>query len=203
MVNGVDPGVRAGGGDRRESGRYATERLAARCQRGDAAACEELLEAYRPYVYMLVRTMGRDPDWVEDTVVEVLVQLSRSIHSFRWSSSFRTWVYSVTMKVCAAELRRTSRTAARTAQLDEASPGADDPVDMAVKRDEREQVLSMVARLPQNYRVAVVLRHIMGCSYPELAEILDIPLGTAKTRVFMGMQRIRRMINEGDAGGTA
>jgi RNA polymerase sigma-70 factor (ECF subfamily) len=203
VVNGVDPDVRAGGGGTRDSRRYATERLAARCQRGDVSACEELLEAYRPYVYMLVRAMGRDPDWVEDTVVEVLVQLSRSLRSFRWNSSFRTWVYSVTTKVCAAELRRTSRTAARTAQLDEASPGADDPVHMAVKRDEQEQALSMVARLPENYRVAVVLRHVMGCSYPELAEILDVPLGTAKTRVFMGMQRIRRMTKEGDAGGTA
>ncbi len=187
---------RAGGG---EAARRSTERLAARCQRGDQAACDALLEAYRPLVYTLVRTTGRDPDWVEDTVVEVLVQLYRSIGSFRWSSSFSTWVYSVTMNVCAAELRKAGRRKAQVVELDEAPAHADDPVEVVSAKDEQEKALGMVAQLPEKYRVAVVLRHVIGCSYPELAKVLGVPLGTAKTRVFMGMQRIRRMIRE--AGG--
>lgn len=191
--------ARARGGD---AARHATERLAARCQRGDQAACEALLEAYRPLIYTLVRTTGRDPDWVEDTVVEALVQLFRSIRSFRWDSSFSTWVYSVTTKVCAAELRRASRRKAQPVEVVDTPRRADDPVDLVSARNEQEKALELVARLPEKHRVAVVLRHIVGCSYPELAEVLNVPLGTAKTRVFMGMQRIREMTQEGGGEGT-
>lgn len=186
-----------------EAGRQASQRLIARCQRGDQTACDALLEAYRPLIYTLVRSTGRDPDWVEDTVVEILVQLYRSMGSFRGHSSFSTWVYSVATRVCAAELRKAGRHKGRTLDLDEVSAGTDDPVALAFRKGERQEALGMIAQLPEKHRVAVVLRHVMGCSYPELAEVLGVPLGTAKTRVFTGMQRIRRMIRERGGEGTA
>jgi RNA polymerase sigma factor (sigma-70 family) len=200
VLNGVGSNRRGSRGEHREPDRNCSEALAARCQRGDRAACEALLKVYRPLIYTLVRATGRDRDWVEDTVVEVLVQLCRSIGSFRGSSSFKTWLYSVTMRVCAAELRKAGRGKSRLVELDQIQAVADDPVELVSERTQRESALQMVAQLPEKYRLAVVLRHVMGCTYPELAKVLGVPLGTAKTRVFMGIKRIRDMMREGAGG---
>ena len=200
MVNGSGSDPRVGERKRGEPGANTFDVLAARCQRGDRAACEALIEAYRPLIYTLVRVTGRDPDWVEDTVVEVMVQLYRSIGSFRWRSSFKTWVYSVATKVRAAELRRARRPRPEPTGLEQRNVRERSPVDLVLDKDEQDKAMAMVAQLPEKYRVAVVLRHIMGCTYPELAEILGVPLGTAKTRVFMGIRRIRDMMREGVRG---
>jgi RNA polymerase sigma-70 factor (ECF subfamily) len=182
---------------RRDASTAGVEALAARCQRGDREACEKLIDAYRPMVQTLARTTGRDREWVEDTVVEILVQLYRSIGSFRWNSSLKTWVYSVASKVCAAELRKARRRQAHSLRSDQAGVSEENPLDLMVEKDRQERALQMISRLPEKYRVAVVLRHISGCTYQELADILGVPLGTAKTRVFQGMRRVRRMGQEG------
>lgn len=64
--------------------------LVARCQGGDKRACDVLVERYKSRIYALVRGMGQDQDWVEDVVVEILVQLYLSVRSFRGESSFKT-----------------------------------------------------------------------------------------------------------------
>jgi len=200
VVNGSGSEPPDGERKRGEPGADTIDVLAARCQRGDRAACEALIEAYRPLIYTLVRVSGRDPDWVEDTAVEVMVQLYRSIGSFRWRSSLKTWVYSVATKVRAAELRRARRPRPEPMGLEERKACERGPVDLVLDKDEQEKAMEMVAQLPEKYRVAVVLRHVMGCTYPELAEILGVPLGTAKTRVFMGIRRIRDTMREGVGG---
>ncbi len=166
--------------------------LVARCQAGDRTALEPLLATYRPLVRALVRSMGQDGEWVEDTVVEVLVQLCRSIRSFGWQSSFTTWVYSLAVKVRAAELRRDTRRKASERLTGCSEAGGGDPVALVVQHDQQERVLQLVAELQEKYRVAVVLRHLYGCTYREVAEILDVPLGTAKTWVLRGMKRVSR-----------
>lgn len=200
MVNGSGSDPREGACNRRDPSPDTIDVLASRCQRGDRAACEALVEAYRPLIYTLVRMVGRDRDWVEDTVVEVMVQLYRSIGSFRWQSSLKTWVYSVATKVRAAELRKARRPRPEPTGLEQHEFSGPSPVDLVLDKDEQGKAMAMVAQLPEKYRVAVVLRHVMGCTYPELAEILRVPLGTAKTRVFMGIRRIRDMMREGVGG---
>jgi len=174
--------------------------LVARCQAGDKTAFEPLLAACRPLIHALVRKMDQDGEWVEDTVVEVEVQLCRSIRSFAGRSSFTTWVYSLTIKVCAAELRRDARHTApeRLARFSEAVGG--DPAELAVQHDQQERALRLVADLPEKYRVAVVLRHLCGYTYREVADILGVPLGTAKTWVLRGTRRIARAFLAEEAG---
>ena len=168
--------------------------LVARCQAGDRTAFEPLLAAYRPLIQVLVRSMSQDDEWIEDSVVEVEVQLCRSMRSFAWRSSFTTWVYSLTIQVCAAELRRDARHWApeRLARYSEAVGG--DPTALAVQHDQQECALRVVADLPEKYRVAVVLRHLCGYTYREVADILGVPLGTAKTRVLRGTAQVARAL---------
>jgi len=192
--------LRAGSDSVSNRAAEAPDALVVGCQCGDMAACEALLEEFRPRIYALVRATGRDPDWVEDTVVEILVQLYRSIGSFQGDSSFATWVYAVAMRACAGELRKAGRQRPWLELGNGHGDGAQNPTTLALVRCEQEQALQAVAQLPPKYRMAVVLRFLCGCSYEELAGVLGIPIGTGKTWVFQGLRRIRRLLPGADGG---
>lgn len=168
--------------------------LTARCQRGDKTACNALLERYKSRIYALVRAIGQDEEWTEDVVVEVLVQVYRSLELFRGECSFKTWVYRVTKNVCAMELRKMRSCKPELKNIAASMTNADDPADLALDKYERQEAVQALLRLPNKYGVAVSLYYIGECSYPELAEVLDVPLGTAKTLVFEGLKRIRRTL---------
>jgi RNA polymerase sigma-70 factor, ECF subfamily len=173
-----------------------SDELVFRCQRGDQTACDALLQGLRRQIYAIVHTTGRDGEWVEDTVVEIMVHLYRSIGSFRNESSFRTWAYSVATKVCAAELRRAGRLKNNVLAPVIGQVGWNDPADLVAARDQQQRILQAMAALPEKYRTAVALRYIGDCSYRELADILRVPVGTAKTLVFQGVRRIRQVFGE-------
>ncbi len=168
--------------------------LVIRCQRGERSACDALLHSVKRQIYALVRAAGRDAEWTEDTVVEAMVQVYRSIGSFRFRSSFSTWAFSVAAKVCAAELRKAGRLKwSVTVPVVEAVT-RDDPADEVAAKVQQEGALEAVASLPEKYRTAVALRYLGDCSYRELADIMKVPIGTAKTLVFQGVKRIRKAL---------
>ncbi len=168
--------------------------LVARCQGGDKRACDALLERYKPRMYALVRGIGQDQDWVEDVVVEILVQLYLSVWSFRGESSFKTWVYRVAKNVCMMELRRVSRRERQPNNISNGTTNSGDPGELVLDKLMRDDALQAVAELPEKYRMAVGLYYVGQCSYPQIAEVLNVPLGTAKTHVYQGLKRLRRML---------
>ncbi len=168
--------------------------LVARCQVGDKRACDALLERYKPRMYALVRGMGQDQDWVEDVVVEILVQLYLSVRSFRGDSSFKTWVYRVAKNVCMMELRKAGRRKRQLNNISNGTTNSGNPGELVLDKLMRDDALQGLAELPKKYRMAVGLYYIGQCSYPQLSEVLNVPLGTAKTHVYQGLKRLRRML---------
>ena len=174
--------------------------LIARCKRGDRDAWDPLIAPYRGLIYSLARGICGDREWLEDAVLETLCQVYGSVGKFRGRSSFKTWVFRITTRVCRHELRRARRREPAMQVIEEGSPGGDDPASEALDRVRQEQALAAVARLPELYRLAVALRYQAECSYSEIATVLGIPEGTAKRRVYEGMKRIRRMFPETGQG---
>jgi RNA polymerase sigma-70 factor (ECF subfamily) len=172
--------------------------LIAALRRKDMAALEQLFVRFGEPMATLARSMLRDPAEAQDVVEEALVRAHEAGPGFRGERGVRTWVLRITANLCRDRLRRRRFTAA---SLDGPVPVQDanlrfDPVadwDHAIdQRVVSEQLAAAIARLPDDQREAVVLRHQLGLSYEEICGMLSLPLGTVKSRLARALVALRQ-----------
>ena len=163
----------------------ADAELVVAAQRGDEAALDALLRTHYDRVYALCRRItGNDAD-AADAAQDALISIVRGLPRFDGRSSFATWVYRVTSNACLDELRRRRRRAVPGLPHDGGEPGESTvPVDTTVA--DRLAIDEALARLPEDYRLAVVLRDVADLDYAEIASALDIPPGTVRSRIARG-----------------
>jgi RNA polymerase sigma-70 factor, ECF subfamily len=167
------------------------ELLLQRVSRGDERAFGELMSRHDARLREFVRYMlGAHARLAEDVMQEVLLQLHRSSPTFANGSTFRTWLYGLAKNVCRHELRRNRRDPAVESVGDEpllqVPDGGLDPLE-AIARDEREAAIRRaVEKLPDHYRIVLKLRDWDELSYAQIAETLDIPVGTVRSRLHNG-----------------
>ena len=174
--------------------------LVKRFREGDDEAFDSLLERYERRVYGLVcRLVGEDR--AEDGVQEVWLSAYRSLPQFRGEAQFRTWLFGVTMKVCAAHRRRDGRRTPMASFSDVAPEEylsvpdqSGDPEQTVLREELRRVVRQAIATLPPPHRVVVHLRQSEGLSYQEIAEVLGIPLGTVRSRLHYAMEKLATLL---------
>lgn len=170
-------------------------RLLARLGGGDIGALAAIFELLGPYVYRLsFRLMGNHAD-AEDTTQEVFIRVFEHASKFDGRSRFSTWIYTMTLRHCLNRIQQRSRRAATEREMaGHAQRGRNRAHQPALERlllmEEIEFVDEMLESLSAPYRACIVLREIEGLSYAQIAEILDIPLGTVMSR----LARARRML---------
>jgi len=145
-----------------------------------------LLRAHYDRVYALCRRItGNDADGA-DAAQDALIAIVRGLPRFDGRSSFATWAYRVTSNACLDELRRRRRRppASRAEHLGTEPVDVNVPVDTAVA--DRLTLDDALAALPEDYRLAVVLRDVADLDYAEIAALLDIPPGTVRSRIARG-----------------
>jgi len=176
-------------------------RLVAAAQEGDREAFGRLFEKYRGPAYQVAyRLLGRREDAL-DAVQEAFGKAFGGLGTFRGGASFRTWFYRIVTN-CSLDLRR-SRAVRRTASLDtEEAPeprntrgGDDGPSKPMERRELKEQIDEALAAIPETNRTAFVLFAIEGISYKQIAEILNISIGTVMSRIFYARQKLQRILN--------
>lgn len=173
--------------------------LIQRASGGDPQAFNTLLGQYESRIYAVaVRTCGNAED-AKDCLQETMLRIYKSISGFKGQSSFSTWVYRIAMNTCLDELRkRKSRpSASLDALVDEGwSPSSQDegPERHAIRRERRAALMRIIGELPEDMRAAVVLRDIQNLSYEEIAEALDVNVGTIKSRISRGREKLREKI---------
>lgn len=183
--------------------------LVERAQCGDRAALCELILRYERKAYNLaLRLTGNHAD-ASDAAQEALVRVYTRLHNFRGDSAFSTWLFRVVTNTCLDELRRRGRV--RCASLDDPLPGeegavprqttdeADSPVDVAERREVQAVVQRAINRLPEDYRVVVVLRDLQDHSYHEIAGMLDTSVGTIKSRLHRARHALRAILKSTEA----
>jgi RNA polymerase sigma-70 factor (ECF subfamily) len=154
--------------------------LVRRARRGDGDAFARLVERHERRLFTLAaRVLGSRSD-AEDAVQEALVRAWRSLPRFREGSRFSTWLYRITVN-CALDLR-----AARRADPSDLVAERADPRDPFAARELSDDLQRALSAIEEPYRVAVVLFDVLGCSYAEIAEIIGVPEGTVKSRIFRG-----------------
>lgn len=159
---------------------------------GDRAAAQALLTELLPRVRNLVRYLVRGDDVVDDITQLVLVELLRSFGNFRHDGSLHAWVHRITVRVALRHVKRQRRDRAQEAELGQAlDPHASQPDEYLRRR----QAIALLDQLPDEQRLALVLHHVAGMSVPELAEALDVPFETARSRLRLAMGKLRERLD--------
>ena len=176
------------------------KRLVRRLQQGDAKAFAEFVDSYGARVHHLVGRYVENPSDAEDVTQDIFCDLHRGIGKFRGESSLATWVYRVTLNHSLKHCQRHRDDNVPWTQLDAtAMPDTNwrtDPSRCAVHSELSEQVKAAVSQLSPLHSDVVTLCELHGLSYKECAAVLDIPIGTVKSRLFTAFRRLRVLLSD-------
>jgi RNA polymerase sigma-70 factor (ECF subfamily) len=174
------------------------EELVARSIRGDADSFNELVLRWERSIYALAyRTIGRDED-ARDICQETFLRAFRGLPSFRGQAKFSSWLYRITLNLCRDWIRRERRTpiVQGTDELESIDLAGSEPAesieDLVARRDLTRAVERAMSRLTEEQRVAIVLKEYHGLTFQEIADIVGCPLSTVKTRLYQGLNVLRR-----------
>ena len=177
------------------------EALIARAIKGDGAAFTELMSLHETRMYAVALRMCANREDAQDCLQDAMLRVYRSISGFKGQSTFATWVYRFTMNTCLDELRRRKTRAATSLDtlLDSGWSPADEgdvPERHAVASEQRRVLDAAIAELPEDMRSAVVLRDVQGFSYDEISAMLEVNVGTIKSRISRGREKLRQILQE-------
>lgn len=173
------------------------EGLLRAAQAGDRRALSELLVQLQPRMRNLVRYLLREDGEVDDLVQEAMVAVVRGLPGYRGAGALESWVDRITARVVFAHIRRrASRDAPRVA-LRHIPGGERAEVDEYLRRRDLVRALDL---LPYEQRAALVLHHVVGMTVPEVARELEAPRETVRSRLRLGMRRLRSVMDAGTGG---
>ncbi|MBD5149580.1 MAG: sigma-70 family RNA polymerase sigma factor [Oscillibacter sp.] len=183
------------------------DELARAAAGGDEAAFEELMRLHEKKVYNLALRMCGSPEDAADAAQEAFLAAWKGLPNFRGEAGFSTWLYRLTSNAAIDRLRRTRRRREEASLDDEALrldavDGAPSPQARAEGEELREAVLSGLAQLSDDHRQALTLRELQELSYEEIAAVLELDLGTVKSRISRARGALRKiLIKNGNLSG--
>ncbi|MBN2583566.1 MAG: RNA polymerase sigma factor [Planctomycetes bacterium] len=184
-------------------------RLVSQAQEGRREAFGRLFEKYRQTAYQIAyRLLGNNEDAL-DAVQEAFTKAFAGLQAFRGGASFKTWFYRIVTN-CSLDLRR-SRAVRKATTLDSDEPpqipstSSDDrePSRPAELKELKQKIDEALAQIPETNRTAFVLFAVEGVSYREIAEILNISIGTVMSRIYYARQKLQQILSESQGGPTA
>lgn len=186
--------------------------LVARVQRGDKQAFDLLVLKYQRKIMRLLSRMIRDPSEIEDVAQEAFIKAYRALPQFRGESAFYTWLYRIAINTArnwlAQNNRRPSTPSAQESEDGETFDATDNLTDNSNPESEMasRQIADTVNKamndLPEDLRNAIVMREIDGMSYEDIAESMNCPIGTVRSRIFRAREAIATRLRPllGDTG---
>ena len=167
--------------------------LVKKAQKGDQAAFDALLRRHYNQVYAICRRLAGNEADALDATQEALITLVRRIDRFDGRSKFTTWMHRVVVNACLDELRRRGRRPVPAAVEEQPLTAVERPVADSVV--DRLDIESALAQLPETFRVPLVLCDQLGMSYEEIAQEMDIPPGTVRSRISRGRRRLAELMS--------
>ncbi len=175
-----------------------------RSSQGSEDAYEILIQRYQQPVYSLVCRLMNDPGDAPDIVQEVFLKVFRNMGAFRGNSSLKTWIYRIAVNEAYNHRRWFCRHQRQEVALgsEEGTPNyagsmtdpGRSPFEQAADHETRALVEQALEKLNPKFRAAVVLRDIEDLSYEDIATVLDVSLGTVKSRIMRGREALRKIL---------
>ena len=179
--------------------------LISRARAGDQKAFESLLKQYKSLVYAIMLKMVHNPQEAEDLTQEAFMKAFHAIRAFNEEYAFSTWLMKIATNNCIDFLRKKKL---KTYSIDQPIqhkdeeiqielPASDPTPERQLLTDEQTRIIQQaIEELPPLYRHVILLRHQEEKSYEEIAEILDVPIGTVKARIFRAREMLNKRIKE-------
>jgi RNA polymerase sigma-70 factor (ECF subfamily) len=177
------------------------EELVERATQGDTDAFNLLVKRWERAIYALAyRVLGRDED-ARDVCQEAFMRAYRGLGRFKGQAKFSSWLYRIALNLCRDWLRRERRAVVVQPPEDEelGERALVDPInetveDLILRRDLGRAVSKVMATLPADQRVVIGLKEYHGLTFREIAELVECPLSTVKTRLYQGLAELRRQL---------
>jgi RNA polymerase sigma-70 factor, ECF subfamily len=153
---------------------------------GNENAFDRLYVKYQEYVYNVCLGILTNPDDARDCAQETFLRVYRKVGEFRAESAFSTWLYRVTVNVCVGQLRKRPKTATASLEDENVRELADDGPEVwtGLEREvDEDLVRQVVAELPDDYRVVLVLRYFQNLSYDEMVQVLGFSISQVKVKL--------------------
>ena len=186
------------------------EELVARSMGGDLDSFNQLVLRWERPIYALAyRVIGREED-ARDVAQETFLRAFRALKGFKGQAKFSSWLYRITLNLCRDWIRRQRRTP--VAQMPEGVDlvelaGEETPSesleDLIGRRQLGRAVSKAMATLPEEQRTAIILKEYHGLTFQEIADLLDCPLSTVKTRLYQGLSVVRKQLQAAGVDGEA
>jgi RNA polymerase sigma-70 factor (ECF subfamily) len=182
---------------------WTDEELVARSVGGDADSFNELVLRWERPIYALAyRTIGREED-ARDVCQETFLRAFRALPGFRGQAKFSSWLYRIALNLCRDWIRRERRAPVVQApddidlvELAAAAEPSESIEDLVARRDMAQTVERAMALLPEEQRTAIVLKEYHGLTFQEIADLMNCPLSTVKTRLYQGLTVLRRELSK-------
>ena len=177
--------------------------LIRQCQKGDVQAFRQLVERYEDRIYGLACSILGDPEAAKDAAQEAFIRVYRALGKFEGRSSFYTYLYRITTNVCLTFAQREQRRPDRVSieGMQEASDmtldrslGTDEPQNDIERIGLREEIQKVLDYLSPEHRAVVIMKDIEGFSQEEIADVLDVSVGTVKSRLSRARARLRDLL---------
>ena len=185
------------------SNQSSDKKLVKRVQKGDKGAFDLLVLKYQHKIVNLVMRYVRDPELALDITQEAFIKAYRALPRFRGDSAFYTWMYRIAVNTAKNHLAA-QRRRPMDVELDLQDPEqydlhaklkeTDTPEGVSLSNELRETVERAIAGLPEDLRTAIILRELEGMSYEEIAQTMECPVGTVRSRIFRARDAIAKKI---------
>jgi len=185
------------------SNQSSDKKLVKRVQKGDKGAFDLLVLKYQHKIVNLVMRYVRDPELALDITQEAFIKAYRALPRFRGDSAFYTWMYRIAVNTAKNHLAA-QRRRPMDVELDLQDPEqydlhaklkeTDTPEGVTLSNELKETVERAIAALPEDLRTAIILRELEGMSYEEIAQTMECPVGTVRSRIFRARDAISKKV---------
>lgn len=161
---------------------------------GNERAFRKILEEHYPLIYSVVHGIARERVETDDIVQEVFIKIFRALPDFRGDARLSTWIYRIARNEAINAMEKRNPISVSFEDCEDLAIEADNPETAHRKRIALEQIERLMDHLDEKQRIALELRYTGDKSYEEIAEIMEIPLGTVKTHIYRAKLSLRHMM---------
>lgn len=178
---------------------YTDKELVKRVQQGDKKSFDLLVLKYQNRIIKLVSRYVREPSDAMDIAQEAFLKAYRALPNFRGDSAFYTWLYRIAINTAKNHIVSLSRRPpeahlenadGESIALEELQKDIDNPEHLLLADEIKQTILTAMDKLPEDLRVAITLREVEGLTYEEIAEAMDCPIGTVRSRIFRAREAV-------------